>query len=341
MIKHGFSLIELLISLIIISLLSALFAPVITKGFHRAKITINQVSCTTYGQYCKSCNNKECKKCESNYILSSDKKSCISIIQDIYPSVENCRKINAVFIPSQYNGINGKDLCVSSYNAGDIGGPTIDKTTYFCTDGSINNRLDSKNYSKCIARNFIAIKDVSDNTACQTGACCWQGKTGPDNNCTIQSQLSSIKSNSNAFNYESCNRTVCNWYAAEGICKNYSYINGGIAANQWRLPTGNEIMGWKENINNVTGYQGSNGLQLCDASTSNLGSPKCGCNVNGCRTSGSTNCKPYCLWSQDEADLINAYRFNFDNGAITRDVYDKPVTCSIRCVIEKFSETMI
>ncbi len=92
--KKAFSLIELLISLIIISLLLGAFAPIITKKLKATDITV--------GSFSSNNQNTELKN-------------------NAPQSQKDCDKFNALFIPASMNG--GKNICITKYNMGDNGLP--------------------------------------------------------------------------------------------------------------------------------------------------------------------------------------------------------------------------
>ena len=62
----GFSLVELTIDLVIISIIIAAFAPVITKKIKNNALGITNftTSCSKFGSYCNFCNSKKCLMCE-------------------------------------------------------------------------------------------------------------------------------------------------------------------------------------------------------------------------------------------------------------------------------------
>ena len=81
----GFSLVELMISLITISCICAAFAPVITKKLNKSAVAIksgNQLisDCTKFTTYCKACYPSQCivctRTCMSNQYLNLAKCIC-------------------------------------------------------------------------------------------------------------------------------------------------------------------------------------------------------------------------------------------------------------------------
>ncbi len=143
-------------------------------------------------------------------------------------SQADCDPFNALFIPAAYNGTGGKNLCVTKYNVGDTNGPTIASSVKTVTAGG---------------------------SSCSANECCWKGTTS--SNCIASGSWSG-----HTTSYSGCTRTVCNWNAANASCQ--SWAPNGTSAGDWRLPTQNEMKGWANNIQRVSTYLGSDGLQLCD-----------------------------------------------------------------------------
>ena len=190
-------------------------------------------------------------------------------------SQADCDPFNALFIPAEYNGSGGKNTCVTKYNVGDTNGPTIASSTTTVTAGS---------------------------GSCSANECCWRGKTSYS--CTASGSWSG-----HSTSYSGCNRTVCTWAAANASCQ--SWAPNGTSAGDWRLPTQNEMKGWANNIERVSTYLGSDGLQLCDTGSSSYGSVYCYGYYNG-RCSGAIDgyCVPYTVWSSP-----SGYYFYLDDGS--------------------------
>ena len=205
-----------------------------------------------------------------------------------------CDKYNAMYIPAKYNGTNGTGLCVTKYNVGDKYGPTIASSTTTVTAGSGSSTFTES---------------------------CWRGKTAMLNSCTASGSWSG-----HSTSYSGCTRTVCTWYAANASCQ--SWAPNGTSAGDWRLPTQNEMKGWANNIEKVSTYLGSDGLQLCEVSPF-YGSIKCS-STNGCSGAGSGYCYPDHVWSSPSGYYFNLSRGNFD-GPRSGSAYSSH---SARCVLE-------
>ena len=71
-----------------------------------------------------------------------------------------------------------------------------------------------------------SVRTVSAGSSCSSNSCCWQGST-------------SGSCDSSGTSYSGCNRTVCNWQASNDSCLALAY--NGTKAGDWRLPTKDEM----------------------------------------------------------------------------------------------------
>ena len=213
-------------------------------------------------------------------------------------SQSDCDPFNALFIPAAYNGSGGKNTCVTKYNVGDTNGPTIANSTTTVTTES--------------------------GTRCNVTKCCWRGRTSST---TSGSCAASGSWSGHSTSYSGCNRTVCTWAAANASCQ--SWAPNGTSAGDWRLPTQNEMKGWANNIERVSTYLGSDGLQLCDYLSYSYGSV--GCKYTN-RCSGAYNgyCYPNYVWSSP-----SGYYFRLSNGSFNGpDSNSARYAFSARCVYD-------
>ena len=210
-------------------------------------------------------------------------------------SQADCDPFNALFIPAKYNGTGGKNLCVTKYNVGDTNGPTI----------------------------ASSVKTVNAGGAtCSANECCWKGKTS--NGCTTSGSWGG-----HSTSYSGCTRTVCTWYAANASCQ--SWAPNGTSAGDWRLPTQNEMKGWANNIERVSTYLGSDGLQLCDYNSSSCGSVRCNTYYGRCSGANGNYCSPSDVWSSPSGCY-----FGLDNGSFYGPYGGSArYARSARCVMEK------
>ena len=209
-----------------------------------------------------------------------------------------CDKYNAMYIPAKYNGTNGTGLCVTKYNVGDKYGPTIASSTTTVTAGS---------------------------GSCSANECCWRGTTASP--CTASGSWGG-----HSTSYSGCNRTVCNWNAANASCQ--SWAPNGTSAGDWRLPKQSEMQGWSNNISKVSTYLGSDGLQLCDGSSS-YESVYCDSYYGHCYGAYADYCYPYFVWSATPYGS-RYYYYYLDYGSFGGPgPYGPRYAFSARCVLEK------
>lgn len=316
--KQAFSLVELMISLITISIISAAFAPIITKKLSANTISVGgnnsngdgdagkadicggktcddgyyideeSCQCKRCSQGCKKCTKAtNCLACDQKadgyeYVWSDKLSRCVTNVcynEGGKPSEACCHSLNAKFISKEQSGT--VDLCMMEYNVGD------------------------EEYTG--ASNFPFAKyGIALNTAggtCLTPIkndlkCCWNGNT-------------SSGDSAYSANYNGKSRTVCMFNAAQKICDNI--VPGDSAQGAWRTPTTTELSNIATVINaekegagvlsrylaNIDDNEEQDyskfGLQLCDASASNKGSNKCP-DSNSC--SGAYKCSPNMVWGE-------------------------------------------
>ncbi len=180
----------------------------------------------------------------------------------------DCDKIVAIFIDKKMSGAN-RNICVSKYNVGDAGpdgfGPPV-----------------PQNYTQYI---------MSIGQACPyLGSCCWRGKTA--GTCGLDGNAGA--------NYSSCNRTVCQWDAANAACRQYNAF-GATAVGAWRLPKSSEISVWAQHLNEINSNKGAGGLQLCfEGATS--GAQRC-TYVTNCINAAGNHCMPGRHWSETDTTI--------------------------------------
>ncbi len=119
------------------------------------------------------------------------------------------------------------------------------------------------------------------------------GRNCSANACCWQGKTAST-CDSSGTSYSGCNRTVCTWYAGNASCQALAY--NGTKAGDWRLPTKDEMSKWASNIHNISKYQGDNGLRLCDV-YSDFGAAECYHNYVCNGAAGNRSCTPYDVWS--------------------------------------------
>ena len=345
--KKGFSLVELLISLIVISCITAAFTPIITKKFSSGVFGGGSYDLTVdcadkFGDFCTLCTSAGCIDCgipcpDGEYM---DTKNCICLpCKDKYG--EDCTKCNEKKCLTCPDGeyLDSDDNCQScSVKFSNCATCTESECTS-CADGYVLTNPTSNTPCtsfSCSSPDFIQIGNlcitkknmgdgdsltipsgvnvVSTGTTCSPSAsnfCCWQGKTA------------SPCDNENGGAYNGCRRTVCDWYAADYICSNFN-----AAGKTWRLATSSEMTNWGANSIGL----GVNGLQLCDR-WSGYSSAYCIISYS-CPGSSLDWCCPRNVWSGTVDGSSYAYYYDLDSGSWFQGSYYRTYAFSVRCVTE-------
>ena len=162
------------------------------------------------------------------------------------------------------------------------------------------------------------------------------------------------------FDYEACNRTVCNWYAGDYICSNYAPESGTSKIGDWGLPSKEALDALESAVDagpssktdtsakiNIQKFSGANGLQLCQAfyQHNNVGSPRCDWIDKRCYGYGADYCNPHYIWGKSK-DNDNALIISMGGDSITYNnggghigsIWYKVNVHSVRCVLEKYIE---
>ncbi len=140
---------------------------------------------------------------------------------------------------------------------------------------------------------------------------------------------------SSGTSYSGCNRTVCTWYAGDASCQALAY--NGTKAGDWRLPTKNELSKWASNINTINKNKGDNGLRLCDF-YNGYGAAQCNY-YNVCDGANADTCYPYDVWSSTP-DGGRYYYFYLVSGSFDQSSHGPRHAGSVRCVLEGGGSTI-
>ena len=348
-IKRGFSLVELLISLIVISCITAAFTPIITKKFSSGVFGGGGTGDLTtdcsdkFGDFCTLCTSGGCIDCgiscpDGQY---KDTKSCTcKDCKDKYG--EDCEKCNEKKCLTCPDGeyLDSDENCKSCSDKFSNCATCTESECTSCADGYIlTNPTSSTPCSSfsCSSPDFIQIgnlcitkRNMGDSTAlkipsgvtvanvnqtCNSNSlnkCCWKGAT------------SGVDCDNNGGGaYSGCNRTVCDWWAADYICKNFT-----AGGRTWRLATTSEMSNWGTNSIG----KGVNGLQLCDY-WSGYSSAYCH-NSYSCPGSLNDNCYPYYVWSGTVTGSSRAYNYYLNSGGWSQNNGYRTSARSVRCVAE-------
>ena len=293
--------------------------PDCTKFFNENCTTCDELSCKTckpnydlvgndciancpikFGENCITCSDTACTACSGNYILSNG--SCTTCSAKFGSSCTACNSTKCTTCANGYHlsgstcvadfSCSGSDfmqigsLCVTRKNMGD--GSTLPIPSGV-TVANVNQTCNSSSSNKC----------------------CWKGAT------------SGTDCNNNGGAYSGCNRTVCDWYAADYICKNFT-----AGGRTWRLPTKSEMSNWDTNSKGL----GVNGLQLCDC-WSGYSSAYCDLS-NSCPGSSNEDCDPFYVWSGTVNGSSYAYFYYLTNGSWIQNDLRRTYAFSVRCVTE-------
>lgn len=111
-----------------------------------------------------------------------------------------------------------------------------------------------------------------------------------------------ITTGGSATTYSGCNRTLCNYNAAVAACS--IYAPGDTNAGDWRLPTGGELKSWSNTgAQALTNGLGIEGMQLCSLNTTVTNSIKCPTVQGLCQGSALHACIPNEIWGSAMTSL--------------------------------------
>ena len=228
----------------------------------------SEKNCNAYLSNCVDCTSAtNCTRCYGGYYLNSGKcLSCTNIANCI-----NCSSGSVCVACKTGYYVNSSNTC-SKCTVSNCARCNTDGTCESCNSGYYlsddkKSCIANDNKFNCSDSNFMRIgnlcvtrKNMGDSSTLkipstvttveaggdycysQSDKCCWKGTT------------STICDSSNG-SYSGCNRTVCNYSAAQEICAKFNY--GG---KTWRLATKEEAKNWQV----YTYGLGINGLMLCN-----------------------------------------------------------------------------
>lgn len=379
--KFGFSLIEMLMALLVASLLMAALAPVMTRKMNE-NINISSTGGIIPQVFCAYVNNGNellIKDTETEGCVVPDSTYSMSVIMASgggggAGAVDSITSSETPFI-SSFGGINAansvtyeetiqnfdksyKDFKVKMISGGGgSGGGNYGEAkrerpknqsdcepfgVYVSASQNGGNAICVSKYNPGENRDGSPPSDVSGvmnvpvGTNCTGGNCCWYGKTS--DNCTA---------GKGGMEYDGCNRRVCQWNAANTICKNWVPITGG---NNGRLPAAEEMNSWK--ISQSGSYPGINnwypntdkrvtgdgyGLQFCSAyakvTTGCDQSSKCN-GANGNFSFNANICYPYVVWSSTSTTWAHISGYPGSDTWSVQANQASTLANSVRCVID-------
>ena len=256
-------------------------------------------SCSSLFSNCSTCTATACSACSGNYILSNG--SCTTCSAKFGSSCTACNSTKCTTCANGYHlsgstcvadfSCSGSDfmqigsLCVTRKNMGDSSTLPIPSGVTVANTGQTCNSSGSNK-------------------------CCWRGTTS-GTSCN----------NDGGGAYSGCDRTVCDWYAADYICKNFT-----AGGRTWRLATTSEMSNWGANSKGL----GVNGLQLCEYSS---GYSSAYCNYSYfCPGSYNDSCYPNSVWSGTVNGLSYAYYYYLNRGSWIQNGHSRTGAFSVRCV---------
>ncbi len=335
-------------------------------------------SCGDCAAGCKTCTSStSCSECTN----ATDYKLVNGVCKAYkYPASQaDCDKLSnskSIYIPLDVNQYDKATLsstggthgfCMAKRNAGDLGGPEVSSAIKEIKAGDKKGTCDYDNGEKCCwvghsgksDKNRTAKKNTTDDSGKVTARYCTEAGSS---DATIKGvHVLSTKSGStytkilNSFDYEACNRTVCNWYAADYICSNYAPNSGTSKAGDWGLPSKEALDALKNAVHAspsnrtdtsakiyIQRWSGSNGLQLCQYSSNHntAGSPRCDGSPS-CYGSTANSCTPFHIWGQKGSEPVYYAYFLGDPGFSTSSYsdfgsLDFAYAKSVRCTLEKY-----
>ena len=272
-----------------------------------------EIDCSKFGANCTSCTTSACTACKSGFILKNG--ACTTCSALFGSNCTACTSDKCMACNSNYTLYNGNCLTDCEIK--------LTKST-FCTGNDFigvcttNNKplcVTGKNMGNSITLSIpsgVSIINADQNCDTETQKCCWKGHTASLYNCN----------NDGGSTYSGCERTVCNWDAADYICKNFK-----AGGKNWRLAKIDEMESWaKYSVGKAKG------LQLCDDSPG-YSSAWCDRSNSCLGVSPYNNCYASHVWS-GSFYYSNVYYYELNEQNWEKYAAEKTSAFSVRCVTE-------
>ncbi len=366
--KYAFTLAELLVSTLIISIIMVVLAPVITKRV-TSNINVSGGGGSTkkesklflYNPTDPDCNPVSGQNAlDCNFTTGTGVKSVNVVMVSgggggaggTPPTVEYGKKLtvtNSTIGSAKTQEItitkNMKNFVVSYLSGsggGGGGGAWVEEQGGAPTSQADCDRYDAKFLTAaqnngtpvCVTKyNIGDIPDALNGGIATSVTTVSTGTRCSANACCWQGRTAN-QCSSSGTSYSGCNRTMCTWYAGNASCQALAY--NGTKAGDWRLPTKNEMSKWASNINTINKNQGDNGLRLCD-SLDGYGAALCD-NYGICHGATYDYCYPREVWSSTLGGSFYHY-FYLHNGSFGQSSQGPRCASSVRCVLEEGATT--
>ncbi len=362
--KYAFTLAELLVSTLIISIIMVVLAPVMTRK-HSNRVNINGAGGGTVTRESRL------------FLYNPTDPNCSAVagqnaLDCTFRTGSGVKSVNVVMVSGGGGGAGattpnydyGKKLTVTNSTIGSAktqeftitkgmknftvtylagsgggggGGAWVEEQGGAPTSQADCDKYDAKFLTAsengtpvCVTKYNIGDIPSATNGGIATSVTTVQtNRTCNANACCWQGKTT-YSCNSSGTSYSGCNRTVCNWYAGNASCQALAY--NGTKAGDWRLPTKNEMSIWASNINTINKNQGDNGLRLCGHSS--YGAARCD-GYDVCYGADTDWCYPYYVWSATPSSSYYYYTYRLYSGTFGGPSNQLPrFAASARCVLE-------
>ena len=364
--QKAFTLAELTLAIVIISILIVGFAPVITK---RLQDNI-KVNANTQGEY-KLYLFSECEETEGCTLASG-----VNACDCKFSAPQDAKILNAVIVSGGGAGGNATESWAKSiseshasenansrknlpivqgmhdvkitYISGSGGGggggswdeiwsdtPPASQADCDPYDAKFLTAEQNGGYAACVTKYNVG--DISKAQNWGVAPTVVLNKTGVkctgDNCCWHgrNGRTSATCTNENG-SYGGCNRSVCKYYAAKESCETLTFPSAA-KQREWRLPTVKEMTAWSAVFNTISAYQKDNGIMICGG-MSGFGVAQCH-HQYSCPGTQAGYCTPDHTWSEDYDASVGEFgysSFDCNNGNFYLELRSKQYAQSTRCI---------
>lgn len=368
--KFAFTLAELLVVVLIISVILVLFAPVLTKrakeNFNAQNVTQKEGKLFLYNLADSNCAPAADgqKSLDCNFIPDTNTKSIGVVMLSAggggagasQTTVEYGKKLTVASTTAQSSKTQEltitkemKNVVVKELIGSGAGGGGA---SWSQNSGSPQSQADCDPYNALFipaayngtgGKNTCVTKyNVGDpngpEMASSVKVVNAGGATCLANECCWKGTTSSDCTASGSWSghstsYSGCTRTVCTWHAANSSCQ--AWTPSGTNTGSWRLPTRTELQYWNYSSNKLYLNLGTAGLQFCDGKGSFYGSIYCSTLQNSCIGAVFNTCESEGVWTQTTSSSKEYYVYFLRKGKFEElDGLDALWAFSARCVLD-------